>query len=358
MSFLTLENIEAGYEKHKPILNGFNLAIEQGKLVSLLGPSGCGKTTTLRTIAGFIAPTRGRVTIADRDYTRRPPHKRNIGLVFQNYALFPHLSVYNNVAFGLKMRRRPRSEVNERVLRALKSVGMAGFEDRLPAQLSGGQQQRVALARAIVIQPHLLLLDEPLSNLDAKLRVEMRAELLRLQQQLNITMLYVTHDQAEALSLSDWIVVMNQGLIEQMGPPEEIYQRPATAFVARFMGFDNWFEAQVTHLEGRAAVAQAGDLTFRATLTEPGSARVGDTATLFFRPGDASLRTEGGPNTIPGTLTFSIFQGDTTQYALQTALGQFNVYEEETVSRSARDALHVAIPPEKLIITAAKPPAS
>ena len=352
MSFLRLENIEAGYEKHKPILSGYNLTIEQGKLVSLLGPSGCGKTTTLRTIAGFISPTQGHVIIGQKDYTRRPPHKRNIGLVFQNYALFPHLSVYNNVAFGLKMRRRSRSETNQRVLQALKSVGMAGYEDRLPAQLSGGQQQRVALARAIVIQPDLLLLDEPLSNLDAKLRVEMRAELRRLQKQLNITMLYVTHDQAEALSLSDWIVVMNQGLIEQMGPPQEIYQRPKTAFVARFMGYDNYFDAHITQVEGRSAVAQAGNLTLRATLTEPDATRAGDTATLFFRPGDATLRTEPGANTIPGKLNFSIFQGETTQYSLQTDLGQFSVFEEEEAPRASLASLHIAIPPEKLIITA------
>jgi putative spermidine/putrescine transport system ATP-binding protein len=350
MSFLRLENIEAGYEKHKPILSGYNLEVEQGKLVSLLGPSGCGKTTTLRTIAGFISPTQGHVVIAQKDFTRRPPHKRNIGLVFQNYALFPHLSVYNNVAFGLKMRRRSRSEINERVRQALKSVGMMGFEDRLPAQLSGGQQQRVALARAIVIKPDLLLLDEPLSNLDAKLRIEMRAELRRLQQQLNITMLYVTHDQAEALSLSDRIVVMNRGLIEQKGSPEEIYHRPKTAFVARFMGFDNFFDAHLTQVDGMSAVVHAGDLTLRATLTEPGAARAGDTVTLFFRPGDANLRMEPGPNSIPGKLTFSIFQGETTQYSLQTDLGQISVFEEEA-PRASQGTHYIAIPPEKLIIT-------
>jgi putative spermidine/putrescine transport system ATP-binding protein len=351
MAFLSLENIEAGYEKGKAILSGYNLSIEQGKLVSLLGPSGCGKTTTLRTIAGFIRPTQGHVTIGDKDYTRRPPHKRNVGLVFQNYALFPHLSVYHNVAFGLKMRRRPRREIRERVVLALKTVGMAGFEDRLPAQLSGGQQQRVALARAIVIEPDLLLLDEPLSNLDAKLRIEMRAELRRLQKNLKITMLYVTHDQAEALSLSDRIVVMNQGNIEQMGSPEEIYYRPKTAFVAQFMGFDNHFHAHVTSIEGNSAVVQAGEFTLRVTLTEPDTVREDDEVQVFFRPSDAHLRPDDGPNHIPGELDFSIFQGDVTQYALNTPLGHFSVSETEDAPRSFSTRPYIAIPPEKLIVT-------
>lgn len=350
MAFLSLENIEAGYEKGKPILSGYNLSIEQGKLVSLLGPSGCGKTTTLRTIAGFIKPTQGRVSVGDKDYTRRAPHRRNIGLVFQSYALFPHLSVYHNVAFGLRMRRRGRAEIRERVAQALKSVGMAGFEDRLPAQLSGGQQQRVALARAIVIEPDLLLLDEPLSNLDAKLRIEMRAELRRLQKSLKITMLYVTHDQAEALSLSDRIVVMNQGLIEQMGTPEEIYYRPKTAFVARFMGFDNHFAARVISVEGGKAVVKTGDFTLGVTLTAPG-VREGDEVEVFFRPSDAHLRLEDGPNHIPGELDFGIFQGEVTQYSLKTPLGQFSVAETDDAPRSFDRKPFIAIAPEKLIVT-------
>jgi putative spermidine/putrescine transport system ATP-binding protein len=350
MAFLSLENIEAGYEKGKAILSGYNLSIEQGKLVSLLGPSGCGKTTTLRTIAGFIRPTEGRVSIAQKDYTRRPPHKRNIGLVFQNYALFPHLSVYDNVAFGLKMRRRPRSEIRERVMQALKRVGMAGYEDRLPAQLSGGQQQRVALARAIVIEPDLLLLDEPLSNLDAKLRIEMRAELRSLQKSLQITMLYVTHDQAEALSLSDRIIVMNQGQIEQMGSPEEIYYHPKTAFVARFMGFDNHFDARVTSVEGSMAVVRAGEFTLRVTLTEPDAVRHDDEVQVLFRPSDAHLRLDDGPNCIPGELDFGIFQGDVTQYSLITPLGRFSVSETEDTPQTFSRKPYIAVAPEKLIV--------
>ena len=351
MSFLSLENIEAGYEKGKPILSGYNLFIERGRLVSLLGPSGCGKTTTLRTIAGFIIPTKGRVSLGDTDYTHRPPHKRNIGLVFQSYALFPHLSVYDNVAFGLKMRRVRATEVRDRVARALRSVGMDGYEDRLPSQLSGGQQQRVALARAIVIEPDLLLLDEPLSNLDAKLRVEMRAELRRLQQSLGITMLYVTHDQAEALSLSDRVIVMNRGEIEQMGPPEEIFHHPQTAFVAQFMGFDNRFEAEVVQVEGQVAAVRAQGLALQATLTAPDTVRIGDTVEVFFRPSDAALAFEPGPNHIPAEFKFRTFQGETILFFLETPLGQINVIEADDEARHAHDRLFAKISPEKLIIT-------
>ncbi len=348
MSFLKLENVVAGYEKKHPILTGFNLTIAQGELVSLLGPSGCGKTTTLRTVAGFLQATEGRILIGGQDYTRRPPHKRNIGLVFQNYALFPHLNVFRNVAFGLRMRRRPRAEIRERVLTALERVGMAGFEERLPAQLSGGQQQRVALARAIVIEPDLLLLDEPLSNLDAKLRVEMRAELRRLQKDLGITMLYVTHDQAEALSLSDRIVVMNSGQIEQIGVPREIYNRPQTAFVARFMGFDNHFAAQVSAHKGERVTVQAGALTLEATYGGTETLRVGETVDVFFRPTQARLPHQDGPNTIPATFEFLTFQGDTVQYFVETALGRFNVITPEELAST--DTLHVSIAPERLIV--------
>ena len=348
MSFLKLENVVAGYEKKHPILTGFNLTIAQGELVSLLGPSGCGKTTTLRTVAGFLQPTEGRVLLGGQDYTRRPPHKRNIGLVFQNYALFPHLSVARNVAFGLRMRRRPRAEIRERVQAALERVGMAGFEDRLPSQLSGGQQQRVALARAIVIEPDLLLLDEPLSNLDAKLRVEMRAELRRLQKDLGITMLYVTHDQAEALSLSDRIVVMNAGQIEQIGAPRDIYNRPATAFVARFMGFDNHFQAQVQAAEGERVTVQAGALTLQATTGDAERVHVGDTVDVFFRPTQARLLHEDAPNAIPARYEFLTFQGDTLQYLVETALGHFSVITPEELPHT--DALRVVVAPERLIV--------
>ncbi len=348
MSFLKLENVVAGYEKKHPILTGFNLTIAQGELVSLLGPSGCGKTTTLRTVAGFLQATQGRILIGAQDYTHRPPHKRNIGLVFQNYALFPHLNVFRNVAFGLRMRRRPRAEIRERVMAALERVGMAGFEERLPSQLSGGQQQRVALARAIVIEPDLLLLDEPLSNLDAKLRIEMRAELRRLQKDLGITMLYVTHDQAEALSLSDRIVVMNAGQIEQIGAPRDIYNRPRTAFVARFMGFDNHFAARVERVEGERVTVQAEGVTLEATYGGAAEIRAGEAVEVYFRPTQARLTHEDAPNSVPARYEFLTFQGDTVQYFVETALGHFSVITPEELAST--ESLRLAVAPERLIV--------
>ncbi|MDR0997671.1 MAG: ABC transporter ATP-binding protein [Treponema sp.] len=325
MAFIELENISAGYEKGKPILRDFNLAIERGELVSLLGPSGCGKTTTLRTIAGFIMAEKGRVAVGGRDYTRLPPNKRNIGLVFQTYALFPHLSVFENVAYGLRRRRVAKDEINRRVGEVLKLVSLTGFETRFPANLSGGQRQRVALARSIVIEPELLLLDEPLSNLDAKLRDEMRAELSRLQHQLGITMIYVTHDQIEALSLSSRIIVMNEGLIEQSGVPEEIYEYPATPFVARFVGFDN-------RLDGILGSRTKGELRVKALGTEfvstrpapkIGESHLGKPVSLFFRPGDTFVAAGPGQNTLEGEIEFSNYQGNTTQYALRA--GDFSL---------------------------------
>lgn len=318
MAFVELTDITAGYVKDNPVLRGFHLEVEKGELLSLLGPSGCGKTTTLRTIAGFILAQKGTITVGGREVTNVPPNKRNIGLVFQNYALFPHLSVFENVAYGLKRRHVERGEIQRRVAEVLEMVSLTGFEKRLPAQLSGGQRQRVALARSIVIEPDLLLLDEPLSNLDAKLREEMRAELSRLQHQLNITMIYVTHDQIEALSLSSKIVVMNEGEIEQIGTPEEIYESPATPFVARFMGFDNRITGTVTGVEAGAVVVQVGESTFRCTRTGGAMLTGGDEVLLFFRPGDAEFTAGAAENTLPVTVNYTNYHGSSTLYAARS----------------------------------------
>lgn len=350
MAFLELQNLEVGYEKDNPVLQGFNLSVGRGELLSLLGPSGCGKTTTLRSVAGFIEPSGGQVQVGERDYTRLPPHKRNIGLVFQSYALFPHLSVFDNVAFGLKMRRVSRAEIRHRVADALAMVDMGGFENRLPGQLSGGQRQRVALARAIVIEPDLLLLDEPLSNLDAKLRVGMRAELHRLQRRLGITMIYVTHDQVEALSLSDRIVVMNKGRIEQIGPPEAIYHDPATAFVARFMGFDNSFLARVDASRGAELALEAGGQQLTARPRRPSSLQAGQQAEVFFRPEAATLSDRPGPNAIPGQVLFRTFQGSADQYLIRTALGEFTVTLPEFKPLADQESIYLVVPPERLIV--------
>ena len=241
MALLELKDVTAGYGDNM-ILKHYNIAIEKGKLVSLLGPSGCGKTTTLRLIAGFSEPRSGEVLFDGKDITRIPPNKRNFGFVFQSYALFPHMTIFDNVAYGLKMRGVGKAEIAERVPEMLKTVDLEGLEKRYPCELSGGQRQRVALARALVIKPDLLLMDEPLSNLDAKLRVKMRVEIRRIQQELGITTIYVTHDQEECFAISDEVAIMNNGVIEQMDDPQRIYQHPKTEFVMNFVGFDNRIE--------------------------------------------------------------------------------------------------------------------
>lgn len=331
MAFLELQQITAGYAKGEPVLRNFSLTVEMGKLVSLLGPSGCGKTTTLRLIAGFLSPQEGKIFLNGQEITQTPPHTRNIGLVFQSYALFPHLNVFDNVAFGLRMRKVPKEELRERVSKALAITDLRGLENRLPSQLSGGQRQRVALSRALVIEPSLLLLDEPLSNLDAKLRITMRAELSRIQKTLGITMIYVTHDQVEALSLSNEVVVMQGGKIEQVGPPKEVYRSPATPFVARFLGYDNRLEAKLLRIEqarwlvdveGMEVPIEPPPALFRgkgSSSNQAGLAGVqqGDTLEILFRPEDVLLRELPFPGGMEVKVLFGTFLGKTVQYLVQ-----------------------------------------
>ena len=238
MAFLELENLNKDFGAHRAV-DGLTLAVDKGEFVSLLGPSGCGKTTTLQMIAGFVEPTGGAIRLDGRDLLMVKPARRGLGIVFQSYALFPHMTVAENVAFGLEMQGVARAECDKRVAETLQLVGLGAFADRHPRQLSGGQQQRVALARALVIRPRILLLDEPLSNLDAKLREEMQIELRQIQRTVGTTTILVTHDQAEAMALSDRIVVMNKGRVEQIAAPHEAYERPATPFVANFLGKTN-----------------------------------------------------------------------------------------------------------------------
>ena len=244
MAFLDLTNVTKSFGQVNAV-ESFNLNVERGELVSFLGPSGCGKTTTLRMIAGFEMPTQGTITINGADITRVPPNKRNVGMVFQAYALFPNMTVADNIGFGLKIARKPKTQIAKRVGEMLALIHMSGLGNRYPYQLSGGQQQRVALARALAYQPQVLLLDEPLSALDAKIRVSLRQEIRTIQRELKITTIYVTHDQEEALSISDRVVVMNSGCIEQAGTPFEIYNFPQTQFVAQFVGTLNTLSAQV-----------------------------------------------------------------------------------------------------------------
>lgn len=263
MASIKLEQVQKAFGNVMAV-NQLDLEIRDGEFFTFLGPSGCGKTTTLRMIAGFYYPTKGVVRFGDEDMTRVPPEKRNTGMVFQNYALFPHMTVFENVAFGLNVRKMPKKEVTSQVEEILRKVRLEKFSTRQVSQLSGGQQQRVALARALVIEPEILLLDEPLSNLDAKLREEMRSEILRLQKEYKITTIYVTHDQAEALSMSDRIAVFNEGVCHQVGTPNEIYNEPVNDFVASFIGEINLFPIQIEEMNEEHArvttVAAASDL--------------------------------------------------------------------------------------------------
>src|SRR6476660_4488614 len=279
MTFLELTGIQKRFPGGTVAVEDFNLAAEKGEFVSFLGPSGCGKTTTLRMIAGFEQPTAGQISIDGVDITTRPPNRRNVGMVFQSYALFPNMTVADNVAFGLKVRKRPKDQIKSRVAELLEIVHLTDRGTRYPYQLSGGQQQRVALARALAIEPQVLLLDEPLSALDAKIRVALRKEIRSIQRQLGITTVYVTHDQEEAMSLSDRVVVMSEGRVEQIGPPPEIYNFPATPFVASFVGTLNLLPAIVVEAS-TARVSIAGQELRGAA---PVDAGVGSRVTVAVR---------------------------------------------------------------------------
>lgn len=303
-----------------------DLDTEAGEFVTLLGPSGCGKTTTLRMVAGFETPTSGQITLDGADMTRLTPDKRPMSMVFQSYALFPHMSVADNVAYGLKLKKLPKSEIAEQVEAALTSMDLVRFVNRAPSQLSGGQQQRVALARAMVMRPKVLLFDEPLSNLDAKLRVQMRTEIRSLQQRLGITALYVTHDQDEAMSLSDRIVVMNHGRIEQIGTPEAIYRHPATVFVADFIGSANFLECSLQSASGGNAVVEVlgGERTIPAA---PGVAEASGHVVLV-RPESVVVsrvaEVPAGEETVEGNhgrVLRAVFYGEHVEYEVDTAAG-------------------------------------
>jgi spermidine/putrescine ABC transporter ATP-binding subunit len=297
-------------------VDDISLTVRPGEFLSLLGPSGCGKTTTLRLIAGFEQITHGQILIAGKDVTHWPPYKRDIGMVFQHYALFPHMTVYDNVAFGLRMRGVLRAEADARIKEALRLLHLSGLEHRYQRQLSGGQQQRVALARALVIQPQILLLDEPLSNLDAKLREEMRIELKQVQQQVGITTVFVTHDQEEALIMSDRVAVMNRGRIVQQGPPVEIYERPAHSFVAGFIGQSNLLWGEVKGVQDGLTMVRAScglTLGARADSPIPPGSRVlavVKQSRVTIRPGEG----EPGPNRFPARLEFVTYLGPSVQY--------------------------------------------
>jgi spermidine/putrescine transport system ATP-binding protein len=307
------------------------LEIERGKFFALLGPSGCGKTTTLRMIGGFEEPTEGRILLGEADVTGLPPYKRDVNTVFQSYALFPHLTIFENVAFGLRRRRRARSgDLRTQVSEMLSLVGLEGFEKRKPRQLSGGQQQRVALARALVNHPRVLLLDEPLGALDLKLRKQMQLELKRIQHEVGITFVHVTHDQEEAMTMADSVAIMSDGQIEQLGRPEELYERPATAFVAGFLGASNLLEA--TTDGGGAVVLRDG-----TRVSVPAADGRHGPLSIGIRP--EKLRADdAAENKIRGTITEVAYTGVATQYVVDSPVGSLMVYVQNDKPGSAAHA--------------------
>ena len=315
--YVTLRSLARRYDDVWAV-SDLSLAIDKGESIALLGPSGCGKTTTLRMIAGLVAPTGGTIEVGGRDITRAPPHLRNLGYVFQSYALFPHMNVRANVAFGLEERRLARDVVTRRVADAMAQVRLVGLEGRRPRELSGGQQQRVALARALAIQPDVLLLDECLSNLDAKLRDAMRLELREIQKSSGVTTIFVTHDQTEALTLCDRVAVMNAGRIEQVASPRDIYDRPATRFVATFVGRSN----QMPATRDAAGNPVLGGIAVKG----PAAARPAGEIDVFLRPQRIVLRPASDPvsddlNALPGRVTSVLFVGDRLEITVETSAG-------------------------------------
>ena len=345
MEFLSLRNIDVVYDKNKQVLKGLDLDIQKGELVSLLGPSGCGKTTTLRVVAGFIEPVGGTLSLDGTDITKVPTHKRGFGLVFQSYALFPHLNVFDNVAFGLKMRKLSKEEISRKVLHMLEICGLTELKDRFPQQMSGGQRQRVALARALVIEPKLLLLDEPLSNLDAKLRVEMRVEIKRIQKALGITTIFVTHDQEECFSISDKVAVMNKGVIEQYDAPEVIYKKPKTEFIARFIGFHNFLN--LTRVEG-CTYKTPGGQTF--TVAEPSELTA---CKGTIRPDDITVAApDQTENILKGTVGIRTFLGKSYQYEIETEAGKLTVNMDPDQVYDEGQGIRLHLPQNKLVLVA------
>ena len=338
MSFLTLANVNKSYGATRAVAD-MNLSVDKGEFVSLLGPSGCGKTTTLQMIAGFCEVTSGQVALDGRDITHAKPNTRGLGIVFQSYALFPHLTVADNVAFGLKMRKVERAERQERVREALALVKLDKHADRFPRELSGGQRQRVALARALVITPPVLLLDEPLSNLDAKLREEMQFELRQIQRKVGTTTIMVTHDQTEAMSISDRVVVMEAGRVTQIDQPHRLYEHPQTRFISNFVGKANLLEGRVTAAGPWATVEVGGRVQLE--LEAPGVSE-GDTVVLSLRPEKIRLLSQA-QGRIGGTVKERFFLGSQWLYQVSTAAGQLAVVCPNDGTAPAEEGANVGL---------------
>ena len=356
MTFLTLTGVHKRFGDVFAV-DDFNLEAERGEFVSFLGPSGCGKTTTLRMIAGFEHPTAGSIVVDGKDITGQPPNRRNIGMVFQSYALFPNMTVADNIGFGLKVRKTPRDRIRTKVGELLELINLPDKGGRYPWQLSGGQQQRIALARALAIEPQVLLLDEPLSALDAKIRVALRKEIRSIQRQLGITTVYVTHDKEEALSLSDRVVVMSDGRIEQIGPPADIYNFPATPFVASFVGTLNLIGASIIDAgEGRLSIA--GQEVRSSKPIDAG--RAGGAITVAIRPESVELGEGGGSNRLRGTVEDVSFLGSIVRTRIGLGDGvaplSFDTFNDPHVQPAAIDeVVTVSFPPEACLVIGSGP---
>ncbi len=327
------KNVTKAFGDVKAVQN-LNFSIESGQLVTLLGPSGCGKTTTLRLIAGLEMITEGSVHIGGKDVTKLPATDRDVSMVFQSYALFPHMTVLQNVSYGLSMSRLPKNEVQEKAIAGLEMVGLSGFGNRLPSELSGGQQQRVAVARALVLEPEVLLFDEPLSNLDAKLRRRVREEIRELQQNLELTTVYVTHDQEEALAVSDRIIVMNQAVIAQEGTPRQLYEEPVNLFVSDFIGDANIVKAEIIKIEGANAEVEIGGIRTKL----PHRGLISGEVNVAIRPQSICLSQSGNENSIPGTILKAIYLGGHIEYTVDCILGELFVIDNQMESKQNLDA--------------------
>jgi putative spermidine/putrescine transport system ATP-binding protein len=335
-----------------PALNDLSMTVERGEFLALLGPSGCGKSTALNCIAGLIPLSGGAIWLNDGRLDTLPPEKRRFGMVFQNYALFPHMTVRKNVQFGLVMRGVPAAERQRRTARALALVQLEGHEDKLPGQLSGGQQQRVAIARAIVVEPRLVLMDEPLSNLDAKLRLEMRAEIRRVHRELGRTTIYVTHDQDEALSMADRIAVLQDGTLQQIGTPEEVYAQPANLAVARFMGFRNIFELDVDSLAGDEANLRGPWGTLRGTVKQKLDGR---SAVAAVRPDEIAIGPPGAANAIIGEVEGVEYYGRDCLVEI-VAAGGLRLYARSQGRIECGTTVHAVMPPARVLVYPAHRP--
>ncbi len=335
-------------------LHGLDLTIASGELFFLLGPSGCGKTTLLRSLAGFYIPEEGTIRFGEEDVTRLAPHKRNTGMMFQSYALWPHMTVAENVAFGLEERKVPKEEIKRRVGEALESVRMGNYGERKPNQLSGGQQQRVALARALVIRPRCLLLDEPLSNLDAKLRLEMRTEIRRVCKEFNLTTVYVTHDQKEALSVSDRMAILDGGRIRQVGSPREVYRRPTCKLVANFIGETDFIDGTLVSLESGRALVETAVGRFEGVLGDAAARpAAGAAVTLSVRPECWTLSAETRPgNVVRGRIGECTYLGETAQYEFQAGPLALKIFElnPRFTEQAGRGELFASAAPEDVVV--------